>query len=78
MEMDIQTRKIKFIQKVLNIEDEDTLLRFEELLKIAEVEIERDLKPLTNKELNRRIDQSETDFDQGQYKTTAELLKNFD
>lgn len=33
--MDIQTRKIKFVQKFLCIKDETMLLRFEELLKIV-------------------------------------------
>ncbi|MFA7617195.1 MAG: hypothetical protein WCY16_11510 [Weeksellaceae bacterium] len=75
--MDIQTRKIKFIQKFLRIEDESLILRMEELLKIAQAESERDLKPFTVEELNQRIEQSEEDFKSGRYKTTQELLKKF-
>jgi len=76
--MDIQTRKIKFVQKFLNIKDEDMLLRFEELLKVVQVESKRDLDPFTIEELNHRIDQSEKDFEDGRYKTTSEMLKKFD
>jgi len=76
--MDIQTRKIKFVQKFLSIKDEDMLLRFEELLKIAQAENKRELKPFTIEELNQRIDQSEKDFENGLYKTTSEILKKFD
>lgn len=76
--MDIQTRKIKFVQKFLNIKDEDMLLRFEELLKIAQIEDKRELKPFTIEELNLRIEQSEKDFENGHYKTTSEMLKKFD
>jgi len=75
--MDIQTRKIKFIQKFLSIKDEDVLVRFEELLKIAQEENDREQKPFSNEELNRRIDQSEKNFDDGHYKTTLDLLKKF-
>ncbi|HLR76046.1 MAG TPA: hypothetical protein VK106_00200 [Balneolaceae bacterium] len=76
--MDIQTRKIKFVQKFLSIKNEEMLLRFEELLKIAQAENKRELKPFTTEELNQRIDQSEKDFENGLYKTTSEILKKFD
>lgn len=75
--MDIQTRKIKFVQKFLNIKDEATLLRFEELLKLAQTENKKALEPFTVEELNRRIDQSEKDFENGRYKTTSEMLEKF-
>lgn len=75
--MDIQTRKIKFVQKFLTIKDEELLLRFEDLLILIQAETERDLKPFTVEELNSRIDQSEKDFEEGRYKTTAELFKRY-
>lgn len=76
--MDIQTRKIKFVQKFLKIKDEDVLLHFEELLELLETKGKTELKPFTVKELNRRIDQSEKDFENERYKTTSELFKAFD
>jgi len=54
------------------------LLRFEELLKTAQAENKRELKPFTIEELNQRIDQSEKDFKNGGDKTTSEILKKFD
>jgi len=75
--MDIQTRKIKFVQKFLKIKDEDMLLRFEELLKILQAENEKELEPFTPEELNQRIDQSEQDFENGRYHTSSEMLKKY-
>ena len=61
--MDIQTRKIKFVQTFLKLQSEDVISKLEKILKKNQVdEIIEDLKPLTIKELNRRISQSEKDF----------------
>lgn len=77
MKMDIQTRKIKFVQKFLKSKDEDMLLRFEELLKVLQAESGKELEPFTLEELNHRIDQSEQDFENGRYKTSSEMLEKY-
>ncbi|MEZ5036183.1 MAG: hypothetical protein R2760_01710 [Chitinophagales bacterium] len=70
--MDIQTRKIKFVQTFLKLQSEDVISKLEKILKKNQVdEIIEDLKPLTIKELNRRISQSEKDFENGEFKTTS-------
>ncbi|MES2241039.1 MAG: hypothetical protein V4497_12350 [Bacteroidota bacterium] len=77
--MDLQTRKIEFIQAFLKLQSEEVITQFENLLKkksIQEIE-ETHLKPMSIKEFNTRIDQSEEDFKNGNYKKTAELLKKF-
>lgn len=76
--MDIRTRKIKFVKKFLDIQSEEALTQFEELLKKEQaIEMEERLKPMTTVELNRRIDKSEKDFKNNHYKSTSELLSKF-
>lgn len=46
--MDIQTRKIKFVQTFLKLQSEDVISKLEKILKKNQVdEIIEDLKPLT-------------------------------
>ncbi|WP_209391411.1 hypothetical protein [Chryseobacterium sp. RR2-3-20] len=52
--MDIQTRKLEFIQEFLKIQSEEIISRLEKILK----NIDDDFSPLTIEEFNSRIDQS--------------------
>jgi len=76
--MDIQTRKIEFIQEFLKIQREDVISRLEKLLR-KETQPEEDdaFAPMTMEELNERIDQSEKDFENKRYKTTSQLLSKY-
>ncbi len=71
--MDIQTRKIEFIQEFLKLQSEELILLFEQLLKITRDKI----KPMDISELNARIDISENDFKNNRYKTTEEILSKY-
>lgn len=71
--MDIQARKIEFMKGFLQIQNEDTISKFEDLLN----KIKDNPKKMTLKELNTRIDTSEKDFEKGNYKTTKELLHKY-
>lgn len=78
--MDLQTRKIEFIQSFLKLQSEEVIAQFENLLKnksIQENDSEKQHKPLSIKEFNARIDKSESDFKNGRYKSTSEVLKKF-
>ena len=78
--MDIQTRKIEFIQAFLKLQSEELISQFENLLKnksVADIEEDQSLEPMSISELNDRIDKSETFFKKGNYKTTSELLKKY-
>lgn len=76
--MDIQTRKIKFVQKFLKLQNEELISKFENLMKkTREVEMNKELHPFTEKELNERIAKSEDDFKHGRYKSTDELLAKY-
>jgi len=75
--MDIQSRKIEFVQEFLKLQSEEIITQLEKLLKKETKKVRPDLKPMTVEELNRRIDQSEDDFKNGRFKTTVELLSKF-
>ena len=78
--MDIQTRKIEFIQAFLKLQSEELISQFENLLKnkaVTDIDEDQSLLPMSIGELNDRIDKSESDFKNGNYKTTSELLKKY-
>lgn len=57
--MDIQTRKLEFIQEFLKISSEEAIAKFEALLKRQKREPEN---PFSNEEMIQRVKQSEDDF----------------
>ncbi|QIY82959.1 hypothetical protein HER18_05125 [Chryseobacterium sp. NEB161] len=76
--MDIQTRKIEFVQSFLKLQSEEIISQFEKLLnKTKKSNPEEEFKPFTIEELNERISKSEDDFENGRYKTTSQLLSKY-
>jgi hypothetical protein len=76
--MDIQTRKIEFVQEFLKLQSEETISQFEKLLKKSHIkESDLDVEPMSIAELNKRIDKSEKDFRNNNYKLTSELLSKY-
>jgi hypothetical protein len=74
--MDLQTRKIAFVQEFLSIQNEEIVSRLEKLLKKEKIEIkDKPFKPMSVAELNRRIDQSEQDSINGRLTESKDLLK---
>ena len=77
-DMDIQTRKIEFVRRFLTLEDEKVVSKFEELLKENQIEeADKQFKPMSVSELNKRIDKSEKNFKDNRYKSTSELLAKY-
>jgi hypothetical protein len=74
--MDIQTRKIEFVQEFLKLQNEELIARLESLLRSSKSK-NGDLKPMTTEELNDRILKSEQDFESGRFKSTSELLSKY-
>ena len=72
--MDLQTRKLEFIQEFLKISSEEAVAKFETLLKRQKGEPEN---PFSKEEMIKRVEQSEADFKYGNYKTTEQLLEDF-
>ncbi|MCW4470367.1 hypothetical protein OGH69_15440 [Flavobacterium sp. MFBS3-15] len=75
--MDLQTRKIEFVQEFLKLDDEETIAILEIVMRQQFSHNEDTFKPMTIAELNTRIDRSEDDFRNGRYKTSAELLAKY-
>lgn len=76
--MNIQARKLALIQKLVQLQSEEVLTQLERLLKKSRKhEAESDLKPFSIQQLNERVSQSESDFKNGRYITTSELLAKY-
>ncbi|MBW6480911.1 MAG: hypothetical protein K0B37_15885 [Bacteroidales bacterium] len=77
--MDIQARKLNFIQEFLRITDEKLIARLEHLLhNERRKETERDLSPMSAEEFDQMIDQSEKDVETGRVNEARDLLKKVD
>ncbi|MFC4685597.1 hypothetical protein ACFO4P_01475 [Epilithonimonas pallida] len=71
--MNIETRKIEFVQAFLNLQSEELISQFEKLLKKAK-QSEKELKPFTIEELNSRINFSLEDSKNEEVTESNELL----
>jgi len=72
--MDLETRKLEFIQEFLKLHNEDTISRLEQILN---EEIGRAISPMSVNEYNSRIDKSETDFENNKFKTNDDLILKY-
>ena len=76
--MNLQDRKIVLAQSLLRLNDEQIIESIEKLLKsLRWKSLDNDFKPMSALELNRRIEQSEKDFEEGRFITSDNLLKKF-
>ncbi|MEI6138650.1 MAG: hypothetical protein WCP85_05280 [Mariniphaga sp.] len=72
--MDIQERKIHFIQEFLKYSNDNLLTRFEELLQQErEKSLEDELKPMTLKEYESRIERAVDDVKNNKVKIARDL-----
>ena len=75
--MDLQTRKISFVQEFLSIQSEEVVSRLEKYLKKEKITMEeKAFKPMTIKEFQSRIDQSMEDSKNGRVIEANELLED--
>ncbi|NCT17164.1 MAG: hypothetical protein COZ75_05790 [Flavobacteriaceae bacterium CG_4_8_14_3_um_filter_34_10] len=73
--MDLQTRKLNLITYLAQIKDEIFFDKLENYILKREVERNPDLKPFTVEELINRIEKSELDFENGNFKSQDDLEK---
>ena len=67
--MNLEARKIEFVQEFLKLQSEEVVSRLERILrKEKDTSEERIFEPMTQNELNKRIDQSESDFKNNRFK----------
>lgn len=79
IKMNIEARKIEFVQEFLKLESEDAISKLEKILREEKNNSdERIVEPMTKEELNKRIDQSESDFQNNRYKSSTELLAKYE
>ena len=76
--MNIEARKIEFVQAFLKLQSEEVISKLEKILrKEQETSNEQLFTPMTNEELNKRIDQAESDFRNKRFKSSSELLAKY-
>lgn len=74
--MDIQSRKILFVQEFLRIENEKLIKRLEQALAEAKKqEYEKNLKPMSRSELNNQIKSSLADVEANRVTEAKTLYK---
>ncbi|MBP9152720.1 MAG: hypothetical protein KBF73_10590 [Flavobacteriales bacterium] len=77
--MDLQSRKIEFIQEFLKIQSEEVVLRLEKLLRKERASISQDeFEPMTIEEFNDRIDRSMEDSKNGRIIKASDLKAKID
>jgi len=71
--MDIQTRKLEFIQEFLKLQNEELITRLENLLLTSKSKND-DFKQMTIDELNSRVDQSMSDSKNDRLTNSDDLI----
>ena len=77
--MDIQARKIHFVQEFLRVADDELVTKLESLLRIErKKKLDEELHPMTLKEFNEIIEKSEDDFNNGRVIEARNLVNHID
>jgi len=77
--MDIQARKIHFVQEFLRVADDELVTKLERVLRIErKKKLEEELSPMTMKEFNEIIDKSEDDIKNERVTEARSLLNQID
>ena len=76
--MNLESRKIEFVQEFLKLQNEELLTKLEKVLrKKNSYLVDSNYEPFSKNELNSRIDQSEKDYAENKFKESDELLKKY-
>lgn len=77
--MDIQAKKINFVQEFLRINDEEIIDKLSNLLRDERKnKAEKELKPFTIEEFNEMIDRAESDSATGRLISVQEMKREID
>ncbi len=75
--MDLQVRKINFVQEFLRLSDEQIINKLERMLKSEKTKLyDINPEPLSMNEFNRMIDKAEDDSKNNRVKSVHELKKD--
>ena len=73
--MDIQARKILFVQKFLRVADDELVTKLENLLRVErKKKLDEELHPMALKNFNQIIDKSEDDIKYGRVTEAGNIL----
>jgi hypothetical protein len=76
--MNLEARKISFVQEFLRLQNEEIVIGLEKLLHKRKAElIEKDMKPMSLEQFNKDIDQAEEDFKNGRYISSTDLKAKY-
>jgi len=79
MIMDIQAKKIHFVQEFLRLKNEDLIDKFERLLRLEKVKnYESEMTSMSMEEFNKMIDKAEEDSKQGRTISASDLRTEID
>jgi len=74
--MDLQTRKITFVQEFLRLQNEEIISGLENLLKTKKIEqYEKKLTPMSTDQFNQEIDQSLLDSQEDRVSSVNDIKK---
>ncbi|MCK9450606.1 MAG: hypothetical protein M0Q90_02855 [Bacteroidales bacterium] len=76
--MDLQSRKIEFVQEFLKLQSEEAISRLEKLLRIEKKWDKNRLEPMTVQEFNARIEKSMADAKSGRLTEVSDLLEEIE
>lgn len=77
--MNLEARKLSFIQEILKIQSEKTISQLETILRKEKTVIEfENIQPMTMKKFNQRIDKSLDDSRKGRLTEVNELVSEID
>lgn len=77
--MNLEARKIEFVQEFLKLQSEEVISRLENILKNEKREAEQHFfTSMSEEQFNKRIDQSELDFQNNRFEDSATLLAKYE
>ena len=77
--MDIQAKKLHFVQEFLRLKDENLIDKLNKLLKSEKKKkLDKELKPLSKNEFDDMIDSAESDSKNGRLSSVRELNNEID
>ncbi|MBZ9779468.1 hypothetical protein LB452_11095 [Psychroflexus sp. CAK8W] len=77
--MNLEARKIEFVKEFLNLQNEEVVTLLENILrKKKNVSDLRTFESMTQEELDKRINQSESDFQNNRFKSSSELAAKYE
>lgn len=77
--MNLEARKIEFLKDFLTLQSEEVITQLEKILIKEKNHIVTDShEPMTIKQLDERINQSELDFNNNNFKNSSSLLAKYE